>query len=125
MTVASWGARTSLAGALVASTCCVLPTVLVAVGLGGAVASAVSAVPALTALSAHKAWVFGIVGGTLALSWATMTGRVPTGWARARVCPVGAAPRAVRRLWNVAAALYALSIATVYLAAPIARLVWR
>ena len=125
MQVATWGARSSFLGALLASTCCVLPSVLTALGLGGAVASAVSAVPALTVLSDHKLWVFGGVGLLLAASWATITGRVPAAWLWARLCPMGAAPRHVRRLWRVSAALYVLSVAVAYLGAPVARMIWR
>lgn len=116
-----WGARTSLIGALVATSCCALPTLLVAVGLGGALAGVVSAVPAVTFLSAHKVWVFGIVGALLLASWAAVTGRVPTAWARARLCPTGASPRNVRRLWWIAASLYLLSLGFAYLGAQVAR----
>lgn len=123
--MATWGARSSFVGALLASTCCVLPGALTALGLGGAVASAVSAAPVLTVLSAHKLWVFGGVGLLLAASWATITGKVPAAWLRARLCPLGAAPRQVRRLWRIAAALYVLSVAVAYLGAPVARLIWR
>lgn len=124
MDPAVWGSRTSLFGALVASTCCALPSLLVAAGLGGAVASVVSAVPAVTFLSAHKLWVFAAVGALLAVSWGAVTGRVPTAWARARLCPAGAAPHKVRALWHLAAVLFALSVAVAYLGAPVARLIW-
>lgn len=119
-----WGARTSLIGALVATSCCALPTLLVAVGLGGALASVVSAVPAVTFLSAHKVWVFAVVGALLLASWAAVTGRVPTAWARVRACPNGASPRNVRRLWRLAAALYLLSLGVAYLGAPAAKWIW-
>ena len=125
MRVAMWGARSSFVGALLASTCCVLPSVLTALGLGGAVASAASAVPALTVVSAHKLWLFAGVGLMLIASWGAVTGRVTPGWLRARVCPTGAAPRHVRRLWRMAAALYVLSVAVAYLGAPVARMIWR
>lgn len=118
----SWGARAGFVGALLASTCCALPSLLVALGLGGAVASAATAVPGLMFLSAHKAWVFAVVAALLVLSWAAMTGRLPTAWARARLCPVDGAPRNVRGLWSVAVALYLFSLGVAYLGAPIARL---
>lgn len=121
METGPWGARTSLVGALVAASCCALPTMLVALGVGGAVASAVSAVPAVTFLSGHKLWVFAVVGALLVMSWAAITGRVPTTWARARMCPTGAAPRNVRRLWWMAASLYLLSLGVAYLGATVAR----
>lgn len=119
-----WGVRTSLAGAFVAASCCALPTLLVAFGFGGALAGLVSAVPGVTFLSAHKLWVFAAVGALLVASWAAVTGRVPTSWARARVCPTGAAPRNVRRLWRLAAALYLLALGVAYLGAPVAKLIW-
>lgn len=124
MEAGRWGAGTSLVGALVAASCCALPTLLVAVGLGGAVAGLVSVFPGVTFLSAHKLWVFAVVGVLLVASWAAVTGRVPTAWARARVCPTGVAPGNVRRLWRLAAALYLLALGVAYLGAPVARWMW-
>jgi hypothetical protein len=123
MHAGTWGARTGLIGAIVASTCCAVPSLLVAVGLGGAVASLVSAAPAITFLSRHKGWVFAAVGIVLAVSWGAINGRLPTAWARARLCPTGASPRQVRRLWWISAAVYALSFGVAFLAGPVARLV--
>jgi hypothetical protein len=42
--------------------CCALPSLLVLLGLGATVASFLSAVPWLVALSRHKTWVFAIAG---------------------------------------------------------------
>src|SRR5947207_4246993 len=42
--------------------CCALPSLLVLLGLGGTVASFLSAVPWLVVLSRHKAWLFSISG---------------------------------------------------------------
>lgn len=120
---ATWTTRAGLIGALIATTCCTLPSLLVALGLGGAVASVVGAVPAVNFLSAHKAWVFGAVGALLALSGGALTGRLPTAWARARLCPVGQTPVSLRRLWSISLALYLLSVALAYLGAPVARLI--
>ena len=50
--------------------CCALPSVLVLLGLGATVASALSAVPFLVTLSHHKRWVFGISGTLIAASFA-------------------------------------------------------
>ncbi|MGH7545738.1 MAG: hypothetical protein ACREKI_06100 [Gemmatimonadota bacterium] len=122
---ARWTTGATFLGTVLTTTCCALPSLLVALGLGGAVASVVSAVPGVTFLSAHKAWVFGPVGVLLGLSWAASTGRLPTTWARTLACPTGGAPRNVRLLWRVSAALYAVSLAVVYLGAPVARLLWR
>ncbi len=122
---ATWGTRSGFIGALLATTCCALPSLLVTLGLGGAVASVVSAVPLVTWLSANKAWVFALVGLLLAAAWAMMTGRVPTGWLRARLCPADVPRSNVRSLWRAAIVLYALSLGVAYLGAPIARLVGR
>src|SRR5438309_2152371 len=50
--------------------CCALPSVLVLLGLGASVASALSFAPFLVTLSQHKVWVFGISGIMIALSFA-------------------------------------------------------
>jgi mercuric ion transport protein len=48
--------------------CCALPSLLVAIGAGSAVASALSAVPWLVWFSKHKTWVFAIAGAMIALN---------------------------------------------------------
>jgi hypothetical protein len=120
-----WTTGATFLGAVLSLTCCALPSALVTLGLGGAVASLVSAAPGVTFLSAHKIWVFAVVGVLHGLSWAATTGRLPVAWARVLACPTGRAPRNVRRLWSVSAALYGLSLAVAYLGAPFARLLWR
>lgn len=120
-----WTTGATFLGTVVSTTCCALPSLLVTLGLGGAVASVVSAVPGVTFLSAHKVWVFAVVGVLLGFSWAATTGRLPVAWARTLACPTGPGPRNVRLLWSVSAALYALSLAVAYLGAPVARLIWR
>jgi len=76
--------------------CCVLPILLVTLGLGAAVASMASAAPWLVTLSLHKAWVFGISGAMiLASAWAV--------YRPARVCPTDpelAAACARADTWN-------------------------
>src|SRR5436190_24317633 len=42
--------------------CCALPSLLVLLGMGATVASALSAVPWLVTLSHHKNWIFAISG---------------------------------------------------------------
>ena len=49
--------------------CCALPSLLVLLGLGASVASALSAAPWLVALSRHKNIVFSVSGAMLALSF--------------------------------------------------------
>ncbi len=50
--------------------CCALPSVLVLLGLGTAVASLLSAAPWLVSLSRHKIWTFSIAGTLIAASFA-------------------------------------------------------
>lgn len=50
--------------------CCALPSLLVALGAGAVVASAVSALPWLVFLSYHKGWVFIVAGMLIALNFA-------------------------------------------------------
>lgn len=120
-----WTTGATFLGAVVSTTCCALPSLLVTLGLGGAVASVVSAVPGVTFLSAHKVWVFAVVGVLLGFSWAATTGRLPVAWARTLACPAGRAPHNVRLVWSVSAVLFVLSLAVAYLGTPLARLLSR
>jgi mercuric ion transport protein len=49
--------------------CCALPSVLVLLGMGTAVASLLSAAPWLVAFSRHKIWTFSIAGALIAASF--------------------------------------------------------
>ena len=49
--------------------CCALPSVLVLLGMGTAVASLLSAAPWLVSLSRHKVWTFSIAGTLIACSF--------------------------------------------------------
>ena len=49
--------------------CCALPSILVLVGMGTAVASLLSAAPWLVSLSRHKVWTFSIAGTLIASSF--------------------------------------------------------
>lgn len=49
--------------------CCALPSVLVLLGMGTAVASLLSAAPWLVSFSRHKIWTFSIAGALIALSF--------------------------------------------------------
>lgn len=55
--------------ALLGTTCCALPIVLVAAGFGGAVASLVSALPVLAWLSQYKAVTFAATALALGYGW--------------------------------------------------------
>jgi mercuric ion transport protein len=50
--------------------CCALPSLLVLLGMGTAVASLLSAAPWLVSLSRHKIWTFSIAGTLIAASFA-------------------------------------------------------
>jgi hypothetical protein len=49
--------------------CCALPSILVLLGMGTAVASLLSAAPWLVSLSRHKVWTFAIAGTLIAASF--------------------------------------------------------
>lgn len=49
--------------------CCALPSILVLLGMGTAVASVLSAAPWLVSLSRHKVWTFSIAGVLIACSF--------------------------------------------------------
>jgi mercuric ion transport protein len=55
--------------ALLGTTCCALPILLVALGAGGAVAAMVSAMPWLVPLSQYKYLTFGLTAVVLVYSW--------------------------------------------------------
>lgn len=65
--------------------CCALPSVLVLLGMGTAVASLLSAAPWLVSLSRHKIWTFSIAGTLIAASFA-MTYVVAPRLRRGDVC---------------------------------------
>jgi mercuric ion transport protein len=59
----------SLFGSFSTLICCALPSVLVFMGMGSAVASLLSAAPWLVSLSRHKIWTFSIAGSLIAASF--------------------------------------------------------
>jgi mercuric ion transport protein len=59
----------SLFGSFSTLICCALPSVLVLLGMGTAVASLLSAAPWLVSLSRHKVWTFSIAGALIAASF--------------------------------------------------------
>jgi mercuric ion transport protein len=65
--------------------CCALPSVLVLLGMGTAVASLLSAAPWLVSLSRHKIWTFSIAGSLIAASF-VMTYVVAPRFQRGEVC---------------------------------------
>lgn len=59
----------SLFGSFSTLICCALPSVLVLLGMGTAVASLLSAAPWLVGFSHHKVWTFSIAGALIAVSF--------------------------------------------------------
>ena len=59
----------SLFGSFSTLICCALPSVLVLLGMGTAVASLLSAAPWLVSLSRHKIWTFSIAGMLITASF--------------------------------------------------------
>jgi hypothetical protein len=88
----------SLFGSLGTLLCCALPALFVALGLGGAFAGLMGALPQLVWVSLHKGMVFGFAGGMI------IVGGLLQWRARHEPCPVDpeqamACRRA--RLWSV------------------------
>lgn len=103
--------------------CCALPALLVTLGLGAVVASTVSGLPWLMALSRHKTWLFLGAGLLLALNFFLVyRPRQQT------ACDVsGGQGCEVTGGWNrgvlwVSTAIYAIGVSVAYLALPIAKL---
>lgn len=59
----------SLFGSFSTLICCALPSILVLLGMGTAVASILSAAPWLVGFSRHKVWTFSIAGALIACSF--------------------------------------------------------
>ncbi|MGH6623220.1 MAG: hypothetical protein ACREBN_04575 [Burkholderiaceae bacterium] len=100
--VAGYASLLTSTGTLV---CCAIPALLVAVGAGAVLASAVSAFPALVWLSEYKALVFGAAGLMLAAAGALQ-------WrARSLPCPADPAQAATCiRTRRVSGAVYLFSV---------------
>ena len=105
--------------------CCALPSLLVLAGLGASVASTLSAVPWLVALSRHKQWTFAISGALIALSFVNMYYLAPR-W-RAKACapesPAACqeASRVSRVLLWLSAVVYCAGIFVAYVLGPLLR----
>ncbi len=101
--------------AILGTTCCALPIVLVTLGAGGAMASLVSNLPWLATMSQYKVVVFGLTALVLAYSW----------WQVRRVsqCSIADAKRLrwQRVMLSISTTLLAVSILAAYAAYPLAR----
>ena len=109
------GAAASGTLSLLGTTCCLLPTVLLAMGAGGALLSLREAIPWLGWVARNSSWVFLATGLSLAVSWLLLR--------RAASC----APEQAKRLrWQrvvlrVSATLLAISLYLSYASIPVGR----
>lgn len=106
--------------------CCALPSLLVLLGLGATVASALSAAPWLVTLSRHRQWVFLTAGTLIAINFLYVYHWAPRMKAAGAACApdnadgaCGRASRLSRWLLWVAAAIYLVGFSTAYILAPI------
>jgi hypothetical protein len=103
--------------------CCALPSLLVLFGLGASVASMLSFLPWLVALSRHKALTFGVSGTLIACSFVNTYYLVP------RLTPKACSPddpdacaeasKLSRILLWVSAAIYAIGFFVAFVLGPI------
>ena len=104
--------------------CCALPSVLVLLGMGTAVASLLSAAPWLVSLSRHKIWTFSIAGTLIACSF-VMTYVIAPRLREGEVCVAddpatcGEVSRLSRVLLWVSAIIYGGGFFVAYLLGPL------
>lgn len=104
--------------------CCALPSVLVLLGMGTAVASLLSAAPWLVSFSRHKVWTFSIAGTLIAASF-VMTYFVAPRLREGEVCAAddpttcGEVSRLSRALLWVSAIIWSGGFFVAYLLGPI------
>lgn len=115
-----WPNYLSLFASVGTLVCCALPAMLVLVGLGATVASVLSALPWLVALSQHKDWVFATSGLLIAANAYYVYRLVPRLQLRRAACPPGeeeacvAANRASRALLLASAGIYVAGFVVAY-----------
>ena len=121
----AWLSYFSLFSSLGTLLCCALPSLLVLAGLGATVASTLSALPWLVALSRHKPWTFGVSGVLIAASFANLYYVAPRLQRRGAACspesPEGceAASRFSKIVLWISAALYVVGFLVAFLLGPI------
>lgn len=99
--------------------CCALPALLVLLGFGATVASAISSLPFLVPLSRHKAWVFGFAGACIAAGFAYRRWLASRQAGGAASCPpddprCATLDRLGGVLLSVSAGLYLVGLTTAY-----------
>ena len=100
--------------------CCALPSLLVLVGLGATVASALASAPWLVILSRHKAWVFATSAILIAGNFYYVYRLAPRMLAQRNACPIddpscSAATRTSRLVLWISTALLLAGFAVAYL----------
>lgn len=114
----------SLFGSFSTLICCALPSVLVLLGMGTAVASLLSAAPWLVGFSRHKVWTFSIAGALIAASFAVTYAIAPR-LRQGAVCEAddpttcGEVSRLSRALLWVSALIWCAGFFVAYLLGPI------
>lgn len=112
----------SLFASLGTLVCCAFPAMLVVIGLGATVASAL---PWLVTLSKHKDWVFAISGVMIAANAYYVHGLAPRLIARRAACPPGdeqacaAASRLSRVLLLASVGIYMVGFFVAYALGPL------
>jgi hypothetical protein len=105
--------------------CCALPSLLVLLGLGATVASFLSAVPWLVALSRHKTGVFAISGILIASNLLYVYRIAPRLQRATGACPVdapdgcAAASRFSRAVLWISAGIYAIGVFSAFVLGPL------
>jgi len=98
--------------------CCVLPSILVLLGLGATVAAVTSGLPWLVTLSRHKGWVFLVAGLLVVGSRVYHTKIAPRMAADGAACPTTLG-RWTGRAWWAAVVRYARGFLTVDVVGPL------
>ena len=105
--------------------CCALPSLLVLLGLGATVASFLSAVPWLVALSRHKVWVFAVSGLLIAANLLYVYAIAPRLQSAGGTCPADSpdscatASRFSRIVLWVSAAIYVTGVFSAFVLGPL------
>jgi mercuric ion transport protein len=105
--------------------CCALPSLLVLLGLGATVASALSEAPWLVAMSHHKNWVFAVAGVLISGNFVYIYAVAPKLQTRSGACDPGepSACRTASRFGRIvlwcSAVVYLVGFFTAYLLGPI------
>lgn len=105
--------------------CCALPSLLVLVGMGATVASLVSTLPWLIALSRYKNWTFALAGLLIGVNYVYVYRIAPGLQQTGRSCPVDqpsactTASRVSRTILWISTGIYFIGLFSAYLLGPV------